>query len=195
MKVMQTKINEMYEDHKSGDDSIANLGSAIDEISSSLKSKAETAIRSVDGNLNRIEDFRYYSADYIKNTLDVDGVEGDYLVNIKTREVISVDGTKNDGEMYYSLSQIENEQFNVEYVNPTIAYNPDGGKYILPKNITNVKTLNMNIELSLQDIPNSINVNDLIIKYAWSTSKDTEPTEWIQTQNETTISEMFTSNR
>ena len=195
MKTMQTKINEIYEEHKSGDDSISTLGSAIDEVPSNLQSKAETAINSVNGNLNKIEDFRYYSAEYIKNTLDLDGIEGDYLVNIKTREVILIDGIKNDGEMYYSLSQIENEQFNVEFINPTITYSPDGGKYILPKNITSEKTLNMNIELSLQDIPNSMTANDLTIKYAWSTSKDSEPSSgWVQLQNGTTISENGESN-
>ena len=195
MKTMQTKINELYEDYKGENvDNIADFGTGIDDISPSLQSKAETAINSVNGNINNKREFRYLSSNYIKNTFDLDGVEGDYLVNIKTREVILIDGIKNDGEIYYSLNQIANEQFNVEYVNPSIKYSPDGGTYILPKTITNEKSLNMNIELSLQDIPNSINVNDLIIKYAWSTSKDTEPTEWIQIQNETTISENGESN-
>lgn len=195
MKTMQTKINELYEDYKGENvDNIADFGTAIDDISPSLQSKAEIAINSVNGNINNKREFRYLSSNYIKNTFDLDGVEEDYLVNIKTREVILIDGIKNDGEIYYSLNQIANEQFNVEYVNPSIKYSPDGGTYILPKIITNEKSLNMRIELTLQDIPNSMTANDLTIKYAWSTSKDTEPTEWIQIQNETTISENGESN-
>ena len=169
MKVMQTKINEMYEDYKSGEISdITTYGTSIDSLTSGLQTKANSAYNSVHDTNPEIGeeiDFMYYSSEYIKDVLDLDGVEGDYLVNIKTREVISVDGIKNEGEMYYSLSQIEDEQFNVEYVNPTVAYSPDGGKYILPKNVTNAKTLNMNIELSLQDIPNSMTADDLTIKY------------------------------
>ncbi len=179
MKVMQIKVNEMYEEYKSGDLTLDNIGS---DIPSSLQTKSETALTAIYGSLSNINtsDFKYCSADYIKNTLDVDGVENDYLVNIKTREVVLIDGTKNDGEMYYSLSQIDDEQFNVEYINPGITYSPDGGMYILPKNITSENNLNMNIALSLQDIPNNMSSNDLTIKYAWSTSKDTEPSEWIQ---------------
>ncbi len=180
MKAMQTKVNELYEEYRSGDLSADNIGT---DIPSSLQTKAETAYNSVkqtNSQIGELNDFRYYSSNYIEDTLDVDGIEDDYLVNIKTREVILIDGTKNDGEMYYSLSQIEDEQFNVEYINPGIIYSPDGGMYILPKNITSENNLNMNIALSLQDIPNNMSSNDLTIKYAWITSKDTEPSEWIQ---------------
>ena len=170
MKTMQTKINEMYAEYKGGDDSIVTLGSNIDEVPSSLKSKAEAAIKSVNGNLNRIEDFRYYSAEYIKNTLDVDGVEGDYLINIKTREVISVDGTKNDGEMYYSLSQIENEQFNVEYINPSISLSKNGGTYYY----SDEEPLDIKVTLNLIDEPYDTNLK---LEYKWSNDKDNEPTE------------------
>ena len=38
------------------------------------------------------------------------------IIKIQTREAILINGIKNDGEMYYSLSQITDEQFNVEYV-------------------------------------------------------------------------------
>ena len=193
MKTMQTKINEIYEEYRSGE--ISNAESYGSAISSSIQDKAEIAINSVDGNINNLDSFRYYSADYIKETLGIDGVDGDYLVNLDKREVILLNGAKDDDTTYYSLSQIENEQYNVEFINPTITYSPDGGKYILPKNITSEKTLNMNIELSLQDIPNSMTANDLTIKYAWSTSKDSEPSSgWVQLQNGTTISENGESN-
>ena len=52
-----------------------------------------------------------------------------YLVNIKNRNVILIEGTKSDGKTYYSLSQIETEQFNVEYINPSISLSKNGGKY------------------------------------------------------------------
>ena len=119
MKIMQTKINEMYDEYKSGELNVDNLGTSINNIPSSIQSIANTAYNSVyetNQKIGNIDDFKYLSADDIKNTLDVDGVEEDYIINIKTREVILINGTKNDGEMYYSLSQITDEQFNVEYV-------------------------------------------------------------------------------
>ena len=192
MKVMQTKINEMYEEYKSGDLIVTDWGISLDGVSSSLQTKIETAYNSVklsNSNIGELNDFRGYSSNYIKNTLDVDGIEGDYIANIKTRTVILLNGTKIDGEIYYSLSQIEEEQFNIEYINPGITFRPDGGMYILPKNITNEKNLNMNIELSLQDIPNNMSDDELIIKYSWSTSKEVEPSNWTELVNETTIAE------
>ena len=199
MKIMQTKINEMYDEYKSGELNVDNLGTSINNIPSSIQSMANTAYNSVyetNQKIGNIDDFKYLSADDIKNTLDVDGVEEDYIINIKTREVILINGTKNDGEMYYSLSQIETEQFNIEYVNPSVNYSPDGGRYILPKNITNANNLNMTIELSLQDIPNNMTEDDLIISYAWSISKENEPTgnAWTTLENSTTIIENGNSN-
>ena len=199
MKIMQTKINEMYDEYKSGELNVDNLGTSINNIPSSIQSMANTAYNSVyetNQKIGSIDDFKYLSADDIKNTLDVDGVEGDYIINIKTREVILINGTKNDGEMYYSLSQIDTEQFNIEYVNPSVNYSPDGGRYILPKNITNANNLNMTIELSLQDIPNNMTEDDLIISYAWSISKENEPTgnAWTTLENSTTIIENGNSN-
>ena len=166
MKVMQTKINEIYEEYKGGDESIVTLGSDIDDVPSSLKSKAETAIRSVDGNLNHEYDYKYYSSDDIKNTLDLDGVEGDYLVNIKNRNVILIEGTKSDGKTYYSLSQIETEQFNVEYINPSISLSKNGGKYYYSNN------LDIRVTLNLVDEPYGTNLK---LEYAWSDDNNNEP--------------------
>ena len=198
MKVMQTKINEMYEEYRNGYLDATTLGISLDGVSSSLRTKIETAYNSVkqaNPSIGELNDFRGYSSNYIKNTLDVDGIEGDYIVNIKTRTAILIKGINSDGVMYYSLCQIETEQFNVEYINPGITYSPDGGMYILPKNITNENNLNMNIELSFQDIPNNMSANDLKIKYSWSTSKEIEPTNWTELdENGTTIAEDGNSN-
>ena len=38
------------------------------------------------------------------------------MINIDTRSVILVDGIENNGITYYSLGEIEGEQYNVNYV-------------------------------------------------------------------------------
>lgn len=48
-------------------------------------------------------------------SLGVDGIEGKYLVNIKKRDVISLEGFKYSGAMYYTLNQIT-DNVKVEHV-------------------------------------------------------------------------------
>ena len=190
MKIMQTKINEIYEDYKNGDET--QYGA---EIPAQVQSKAQTAYNAVNPNnshpeVGAFEDYKYYSADYIKNTLDVDGIDGDYLVNIKTRTAISIDGAKNEGTTYYALCQISGEQYNVEYINPEVAFNPNGGVYIYTKTEEikdQAKEGEMEIEISLQDIPNGIERSNVQIAYAWSTSKDVIPVNgWTTLDNNET---------
>ena len=46
MKIMQTKINEMYEEYKSGELNIDNLGTPISDVSSSIQSQINIAYNS-----------------------------------------------------------------------------------------------------------------------------------------------------
>lgn len=113
MKTMQAKVNELYDEYKEGKLEPTNYGT---QISSSIQADANVAYNSVQSSNSEIgefQDFRFYSADYIKNTLDVDGVDGDYIINIKTRTVIYLDGIEIDDYVFYSLDEIEGEQFNV----------------------------------------------------------------------------------
>ena len=122
LKVMQTKINEIYEEYKYADteekNRIENYGA---EIPPDIASYANTAFNSAKNNnltgtsIGEYADFRLYTSNYIKENLDLDNIDSDYLVNIKTRTVILLDGMIQDGVKYYSLGEIEGEQYNVEY--------------------------------------------------------------------------------
>ena len=59
--------------------------------------------------------FKYFSKESIKDDLDIEGIDYDFIINIDTRSVILVDGIKKDETVYYSLGEIEEEQYNVEY--------------------------------------------------------------------------------
>lgn len=107
MKIMQTKVNELYDEDKNG-----IYGEDINLEDSEIMS-AYNLVHKSDSNIGPIGDFKYWSADYIKNTLDVDGVDGDYIINIKTRTVIYIEGIEIDDDVFYSLDEIEGEQFNV----------------------------------------------------------------------------------
>lgn len=50
--------------------------------------------------------YRYYSARSLEEDLDVKNASQDVIINFKTREVISVNGIKYDGKIYYRLKDI-----------------------------------------------------------------------------------------
>lgn len=59
-------------------------------------------------------DYRYFSKEYIEN-LGIEGITLDFLLNIKQRKVVSYQGFKYQGEVYYTLEQLTNRIYNVEY--------------------------------------------------------------------------------
>lgn len=119
MKVMQSKINELYEDYNGR---MGNTyGVKIETLEEKEQERAKKAFSIVktenltEGNIGDFEEYRFFSKDYITNTLDVAGIEYDFIVNLDKRTVILIDGIKFNNEKYYALCQIEGEKYNVEY--------------------------------------------------------------------------------
>lgn len=120
IKVIQAKVNEIYEENKVAEETgITQKEYGIPIGSSGKTAQASKAYIEVSNsnltgeNIGNAADYRYFSVDYIKNTLDIDGVKYDFMVNLKTRTVILLDGFEKDGKTYYALCQIEGEQYNV----------------------------------------------------------------------------------
>lgn len=120
MKIMQAKVNEYYEDYKNGDTSFWDKGKNIMETSKkeqAVKAYNATSQNNLNGtDIGDIANYKYYDKDCIKNELDIEGIEYDFIINIETRTVILVDGVQRNERTYYSLCEIEGEQYNVEYV-------------------------------------------------------------------------------
>ena len=175
MKVMQTKVNELYEDFIGGDESLLTLGKDLQE--SGIYNEAAKAFDvAKEKNLTAKEigefsDYRYYTAEDVKQTFNIDGIDLDFILNIKSRTVICLDGLKLDGQTYYSLNEIEDEQYNVEYIDPTINYSPNGGFYILEKS----EPLEIKVKLTPKNIPVNLTLE---YEYAWSNSNTTKPDKW-----------------
>lgn len=119
IKIMQAKVNEWYEDYKHGDTSIWDKGknlSGSGKESQAIKAYNSTKKNNLNGiDIGSIAGYKYFDKDSIKNELDIDGISYDFIINIDTRTVILVDGIEKDGIIYYSLCEIEGEQYNVEY--------------------------------------------------------------------------------
>lgn len=200
LKVMQTKINEIYEEYKYTDTEGKNrIETYGQEITSNITSDANIAYNSAKNNnltgtdIGEFEDFRLYTSNYIKENLDLDNMDSDYLINIKTRTVILLDGMIQDGIKYYSLGEIEGEQYNVEYINPDVTISTNGGIFVLKDTgrIDNIITNDeLKIKLELQYVPADWNMS---LKYVWSTSKQNSPSEgWISYTGESNVTESIT---
>ena len=98
---------------------IEEYGSSIEE--SGKMKEAQIAYNDVTQynitgeDIGELTDYRYFSKEYIKDTLDIEGIDNDFIINIKTRTVILLYGVEKDQRIYYALCEIENEQYNVNY--------------------------------------------------------------------------------
>ena len=113
MKLIQTRVNEIYDDR----DNYENKGQDASSYATQLSSIA-TAIGSdftTWGYSSDISNYRYYTKEKLKEDLDIEDVEQDVLIDLYNRKIISVNGTTVDGQTYYVLEQLPNSVYNVEY--------------------------------------------------------------------------------
>ena len=175
LKMMQTQVNELYEKY-SGNQSIeingkkytgteiANIGKEI----STLSQKNKVFNTSTSG-ITDSTGYKYYDKEIIK-ALNIDGLEEEeYFVNVSRRSVISYDGFEYNGKTYYTLEQLPDGLYNVEYSEntgkPTFDVNYEcieGGKY----------------KITISNIIYNGNIDKWQIRYQkegqdyWSTSED-----------------------
>ena len=131
MKIMQTEVNELYQKYidnnkieingdtyygkdkgETEDKTILQIGEELTDSQKELLDKlaTETSIVSSDG-------YRYWNEDLLED-LQIDGIESDFLVNIEKRSIVSCQGLNYQNKMYYTLEQLPNNLYNVEYNNP-----------------------------------------------------------------------------
>lgn len=165
MKIMQTQVNELYQKMQDGDTTIEELGKDISNQTQVNKIFDEVGIETVDERGK----YRYFDKDTIEK-LNIEGVSGTFLVNIYKRSVISYEGFQYEDKYYYTLDQLPNGLYNVEYEE---------------KN-TNKPTFDTNVEklsegkwrITVSNINYDGYINKWSVKYKledsddWSTSED-----------------------
>lgn len=122
LKIMQTQVNELYQKSKNGEQvqiyneqkEISNLGENLDSCSVSIQSQANLVFKEETSGITDSTDYRYWSNDLIKE-LGIEGVEQDFFVNLETRSVVSYEGFQYEGKTYYTLNQLPDGLYNVEY--------------------------------------------------------------------------------
>ncbi len=142
LKIMQTQVNSIYQEDANGE-----YGEQIQEgeikkqaqkVFEELARDEETGIQSA----NEFENYRYWSKDYIKNNLKIEGVEQDFFVNLSKRTIVSYNGLNYEGKTYYMLSQLPDGLYNVEYEGP------NDGKPTFDVNTENIGTNKWKITIS-----------------------------------------------
>ena len=102
LEIMQAEVDLLYEKCKNDD---GNLDAdKINSIGKDLSNLDTEEINDIfySFNIDNTEDYRYYDIETIEN-LGISGVENEYLVSIKDRNVISIEGFESDGKLYRNL--------------------------------------------------------------------------------------------
>ena len=123
MKAMQEIINELYNSWKVGDtvttyrdyngDEILNMGkdllSVQQKVQQVFKSENEggSGITNTDG-------YRYFDNETIRYLFNKE-MQQEFFVNIKERKIISTEGIKYNGKICYTIKQLPDGVYNVEY--------------------------------------------------------------------------------
>lgn len=135
MKIMQEEVNRLYQKTKTGDGTIQidgetyniikndnnayeTLGKELTEVPKDCTPFFEAA------GISDTTGFRYYDTNTIEK-LELEGITREFLVNIETRYVISLKGVENKDKMYYTLEELSDSTYNVDYNNPHDENNND----------------------------------------------------------------------
>ena len=112
MKIMQTEVNNLYDRYSSGEVSVLEIGKELDSEANNVFTGSASGITDSSG-------YRYYDRETIES-LGIEGVEEEFYVNVEKRSVISRLGFEYEGEKYYTLEQLPNGLYNVEYENKNL---------------------------------------------------------------------------
>ena len=172
MKLMQTEVNAIYDKWKDGDSVLGKTGDEILTIGkdiSTVSQQASLVFQTGESGITDNTGYRYFDSETIQ-ALKIDGVEQEFFVNISKRSVISFKGLKYDDVMYYTLKQLPDGFYNVEYENK------NEGK-VPTFDVTSRKVSENKWEITVSNIQFDGNIEKWKVKYKkegrsyWKTSE------------------------
>ena len=129
MKIMQAEVNNLYDQWKNGkitiDETTGNITNTADNsvigkdltYNSDVQRQANEVLIKVLGlgsSINDLKEYKYFDHETIQN-LGIDAIDGEFFINIKTRKVVSYEGIEYEREKYYTLEQLPQGLYNVDY--------------------------------------------------------------------------------
>lgn len=144
LKTVQYEVNSMYEKYKNGDKDIILVGEEISDSTvtsdnKKVKELSKKAFSALEVSEEQQLKYRYFSKEYLTNTLDINGITYDFIIDVSNRDVILLKGVKYENKIYYSLSQLENEQYNVKYVEENNTANNTTNNNTTDENTENIE--------------------------------------------------------
>ena len=122
LKITQTKVNEIYESYtnnktievngqKYTGNEILNIGKDI----STVQGQANKVFTAGESGITDTTGYKYYDK-FLVEALNIEGAKDEeFFINIEKRSVVSFEGMKYEGKNYYTLAQIPDGLYNVEY--------------------------------------------------------------------------------
>ncbi|MCI8273761.1 MAG: formylglycine-generating enzyme family protein [Clostridia bacterium] len=106
LEIMQAQVNLLYDKYYSnGQETTKKIGK---DIPSGKMDKATKALRACNVEESEKGEYRLFDEETIKE-LGVEGITREYLVNIRRRDIISLEEFQYNGISYYRLSQIHDK--------------------------------------------------------------------------------------
>lgn len=137
LEIINTQIsilnqNNNYEQYKNYGLDSATQSELINKIDILLEEKLTNIYKINEADIELYKKrFQYCSKENTNEKLGIEGIEGNYLVNIQNKIAISFDGIKYNGNWYYTLEELEKDELVTnaykveyhEYENPSVPHN------------------------------------------------------------------------
>ena len=109
LEIMQAHVDKLYEECKNSDGTLD-----MDKVNAIGKDLTNLDIEEINNifdslNMDNTDDYRYFDKETLES-LGITGLDDEYLVSIKDRNVISRYGFENDGIMYRNLYQFPDKE-------------------------------------------------------------------------------------
>ena len=193
MKIMQMKVNELYDYYQNNKtldlkgviyvgkgeyDSDGNqITPGIQKIGKDInnlgKENVNVIFLSTESGITDRTDFRYYDQITLER-LGLEDMENEYLVNIEKRLIICTEPFQDNGKKYYTLDQLPDGLYNVEFEQPTgtISYE-----------VTSDGASINNLKIKIFNISYSKYVNKWQVRYRLKANNGEEENAWKTTES------------
>lgn len=117
LKIMQAQVNNLYEKYQNNEKvngvEVLTLGEDINN-NERINKQAEEIFTEEKSGITDRTGYRYFSKNTIKE-LKIEGVNQEFFINIQKRKIISYLGMEYKNKKYYTLEQLPDGLYNVEY--------------------------------------------------------------------------------
>ena len=173
LKIMQTEVNSWYQksltDGTVGDKTGTDILSLGTELST-VQEQVNKVFTAGESGITDTTGYRYFNNDLVKQ-LGVEGVDGDFFINISKRSVVSYEGMEYEGKTYYTVDSLPDGFYNVEY---------NGNSGLVTFDVKATQTSDENYRVTISNIKYDGNINKWYVQYkkegsdSWSTVDDLE---------------------